>query len=423
MKTITVSTMRIAIIGSGISGSGSAWLLHRDHEVTVYEAGDHIGGHTHTHDFTSDDGTTTRVDTGFIVYNRRNYPLLCRLFDELGVTGRDSTMSFSVNDPAKHLFWNGHNLKLTFAQRRNLLRPKFWCMLRDILRFNERAGDLLEAPTSLTVGDVIADTGVGAWCAEDYILPMGSSIWSSSTSQVATMPAKFFAQFLHNHGMLTINDRPQWMTVSGGSRQYVDRIVAQLNKAGQEAVRMDPVTKVRRQSDCIEVTSVAGSDQFDRVIIAAHAPQALSMLDQPNEREQAILPCFPYAPNRAMVHHDASILPPKRAWAAWNYHVSDSNQAPASVTYHANILQGIPSSRQWLISLGDHAQIDTNQQVTTLDYEHPQFIPAGIEAQQRAAEVSGYDRIHYAGAYWGYGFHEDGFASAVRVAKELGVVW
>ncbi len=410
--------MRIAIVGTGIAGNVAAHFLHRvGHEITVFEAGDHIGGHTHTHRIELD-GEVHEIDTGFIVFNDWTYPNFIGLLDELGVASQPSSMSFSVRNDASGLEYNGTSLNGLFAQRRNLLRPSFLRMLGEILRFNREAPRLLDTPGGeLPLADFLAEGRYGAHFINDYLVPMGAAIWSTDPRRMMDFPARFFVRFLHHHGMLSVDDRPTWRVVSGGSARYVERLAA----PWRDRVRLNtPVVSVRRLPHGVTVTARGhGPVLFDQVFLACHADQALQLLDDPSPQERAVLGALPYQGNEAVLHTDTSLLPKnRRAWAAWNYHVDPTRQGVA-LTYNMNILQGLRSRHTFCVTLNATGQIDPRKIIKRLHYTHPLFTPQGIAAQARHAEISGVNRTHYCGAYWRYGFHEDGVVSALQALKRF----
>ncbi len=412
--------MRIAIIGSGIAGLTSAHLLSRHHEVTVFEHDRRPGGHAHTVDVRVG-GEDLAVDTGFIVYNERNYPGLTELFNQLSVTTQPSDMSFSVSDPRHGLEWRSSTLNTVFAQRRNLLRRDFVAMLGDIVSFNRQARELLsDADTNpMSLGEMLE---AGPWSArlrEWYLAPMVSAIWSAPMADALDIPAATFARFFDNHGLLALGGRPQWRTVTGGSRAYVERIAAPL---GRHLRLNTSVTKVTRRRDGVEVNSDPyGPETFDHVVLATHSDQALALLSDPTEAEREILGAIRYQPSAVVLHTDESLLPrSRRAWASWNYRL-DGDWSAATVTYHMNQLQSIPSRRQILVSLNQTDLIDADQILGEYDYSHPVLDAGAIAAQRRIGEIDGRRGTWFAGAYWGYGFHEDGLQSALRVGRGFGL--
>jgi predicted NAD/FAD-binding protein len=407
--------VRIAIVGSGVSGLVVAHLLHTEHDVTVFERADRIGGHVNTIDVPRHDGGVDRVDTGFIVYNERNYPLFTRLLKRLGVETQPSNMSFSVRCDDTGLEYNGSTTAQLFAQPRNLLSPSFLGMLRDILRFNRESVNALRgAPAGTTLGALIASGGYGARLTQHYLLPMGSALWSVPRDRVLEMPAAFFVRFFENHGMLTVDDRPPWRVVTGGSNRYVERLVEPF----RDRVRTGtPVRRVTRSADHVTVDG----ERFDHVVLACHSDEALSMLADPSPLEVEVLGAMPYQANDVVLHTDTSVLPRRRsAWGAWNYWLRGEPSAPATVTYNMNILQSLPGPRTWCVTLNATDAIDPATIAFRTTYHHPMYTTDGFAAQDRHAEISGLGRTHFCGAYWGYGFHEDGTRSGVRVAESFG---
>ncbi|MVW75056.1 NAD(P)/FAD-dependent oxidoreductase [Pseudomonas xionganensis] len=412
--------MRIAIIGSGIAGLTCAYLLNRKHAITVFEAGDWIGGHTHTVDVEVG-GQHYAVDTGFIVFNDWTYPNFIRLLGQLGVGFKDTEMSFSVSDPLSGVEYNGHNLNTLFAQRRNLFSAKFIGMVRDILRFNREAlNDLNQQriASNMTLGDYLKANAYSERFIQHYIVPMGAAIWSMSLNDMLGFPLQFFVRFFKNHGLLSVSDRPQWCVVEGGSSSYV----APLTESFRERIRLNcPVTRVERDADGVTVHSSAGSERFDKVIFACHSDQALALLAQPTGTEQDILGALPYADNDVVLHTDTRLLPNRKlAWASWNYRLGGPADQPAAVTYNMNILQGIQSDTTFCVSLNQTAAIDPSKILARYTYAHPQYSLAGMAAQARWEELLGANHSYFCGAYWANGFHEDGVVSALRVAREFG---
>ncbi|MHC8368522.1 NAD(P)/FAD-dependent oxidoreductase [Pseudomonas sp. ZT5P21] len=414
--------MNIAIIGSGISGLTSAYLLNRNHEITLFEAGDRIGGHTHTVDV-SVEGRRYAVDTGFIVFNDWTYPNFIRLLGQIGVGFKPTEMSFSVTDPDSGLEYNGNNLNSLFAQRRNLLSPGFWGMLRDILRFNKHAQlDLAEGRIAVetTLDEYLQAGGYGERFILHYIVPMGSAIWSMSMAQMLNFPLQFFVRFFKNHGLLSVNNRPQWCVVEGGSSAYITPLTATF----RQKIRLEcPVTRVERDEDGVVIHSAAGSERFDKVVFACHSDQALKLLAKPSAAEQSILGALPYADNEVVLHTDTSLLPSRPlAWASWNYRLGGAGHSPAAVTYDMNILQGIQSDTTFCVTLNQSAGITPSKVLGRFTYAHPQYSLAAVAAQERWEELNGAQHTFYCGAYWANGFHEDGVVSALRVARSFGEV-
>lgn len=410
--------MKIAIIGSGVSGNTLAWHLSKQHEVTVFEADGHIGGHTHTHEI---DAFSKRynIDTGFIVYNDWTYPNFIEMLDKLGVETQSSDMSFSVHDEASGLEYNGTSLNSLFAQRRNLFRPSFIGMIRDILRFNQEAPALLDDhQADMPFGEYLKLNGYGEKFIAHYVIPMGSAIWSASPDQMFEFPAKFFIRFFHNHGMLSVSNRPEWRVIKGGSKAYVEK----LTQAFKDNIRLNtPIESVQRKHDGVIVKPKnQTAELFDWVFFACHSDQALAILEDASNDEIEILGAIPYQNNQIVLHTDMSLMPKKKlAWAAWNYHITKQPLNLAAVTYNMNILQSLESPEPFLVTLNHTSQIDPNKIIKTLNYTHPVFTPKGIAAQLRHAEISGVNRTGYAGAYWRNGFHEDGVASALAALEHF----
>lgn len=403
--------MKIAIIGSGIAGNVAARQLCREHDITVYEAGGHAGGHAHTHDIELD-GRQVSVDTGFIVFNDWTYPRFTALLRELDVATRSSSMSFSVRDDAVGLEYNGTTINTLFAQRRNLLRPSFLAMVRDILRFNREAPRLLaEQGGELPLGEVLERGRYGRSFIDHYIVPMGAAIWSTTPASMFAFPARFFIRFLMNHGMLSVNDRPVWRTVSGGSARYVDRLIAPF----RDRIRLrTPVEWIRRQPGSVFVKARGQEAQrHDAVFLACHSDQALALLADPTPAEREVLGAIPYQRNEAVLHTDERLMPRRRlAWACWNYHSLPQREGPLALTYNMNMLQGLEVSRQLLVTLNRSECVDPARVLARVTYDHPVFTPASVAAQARHRELNGYHGTYYCGAWWRNGFHEDGVVSA-----------
>lgn len=413
--------MRIAVIGSGISGLASAWLLSRQHEVVLFEADDYLGGHTHTHDLELH-GRRYVVDSGFIVHNPAHYPLLTRLFDELGVHSRPTTMSFSVRNDASGLEYNAATLDSLFCQRRNLVSPRFLGMLRDLVRFYRIAPALLDEPgEGPSLGDYLGQHRFGAAFRDEHLVPMASALWSSPAQRILSFPARYLVQFMANHQMLQLAGRPQWRVVQGGSRTYVDALRARWSVDARLATA---VRWVRRDADGVEVRVADGIERFDQVVVACHSDQALALLADADARERDILGAITYQANDTVLHTDASVLPRNRkAWAAWNAHLPRDASEPCTVSYCMNLLQGIDAPEAFVVSLNRSAAIDPEKVLRRMRYQHPLYTHAAVAAQQRKHEIQGRRRTWFAGAYWGWGFHEDGMRSAVDVAQSLGVRW
>jgi predicted NAD/FAD-binding protein len=410
--------MKIAVIGGGVSGLVVAHALHDRHEITVFEAGSYPGGHTNTVRVDTEHATH-HVDTGFIVFNDRNYPQFERLLDRLGVASQPSSMTFGVSDEHGRFEYSGASINGLFAQRRHLVTPGFHRMVAELARFNRRARELLR-------GD--DDPSLGAWLerhrfsrdfVDKLIVPQAAAVWSADPRQMWTFPARFLATFFDNHGMLGFRGRPRWRTVRGGSHRYVQELV----RPWQHRLRLStPVTAIHRAEDHVTVTPRGGEpERFDEVVLATHSDQALAMLVDADDREHEILGAIPYQPNEAVLHTDESILPRRRrAWASWNYHLLDEPGGASTVTYHMNRLQSLSADREFCVTLNRTAAVDPAKIIRKISYAHPVYTSGGAAAQGRHAEISGRNRTHYCGAYWGWGFHEDGVVSGLRVAERLG---
>jgi predicted NAD/FAD-binding protein len=413
--------MRIAIIGSGISGLACAWRLSREHEVILFEANNYLGGHTHTHDVELD-GRRYRVDSGFIVHNPVHYPLLTRLFDELGIISQPTTMSFSVHCEATGREYNAATLNTLFCQRRNLFSPRFLGMASDVLRFYRQAPALLQDDDDGTsLGEYLRQHRYGDAFRDEHIVPMASALWSSPAQQILQFPARYLVQFMANHHMLQLGHRPQWRVVRGGSSTYVAALRARWSV--RERVNC-PVSAIKRNGGGIEIDSAAGVERFDHVVLACHSDQALAMLADANERECAILGAIGYQANDTVLHTDASVLPRRRkAWAAWNAWLPRDRQRACTVSYCMNLLQGIQSPQPFVVTLNRSDAIDPPKVLARMRYEHPVYTRTAVLAQRRKAEIQGQRNTWFAGAYWGWGFHEDGMRSAVEVSDALGARW
>ncbi len=405
--------MKIAIVGSGIAGNVAAYSLHAEHDVTVFEAGSHVGGHTHTHQIAWQ-GNTYSVDTGFIVFNKKTYPRFTRLLEELDVEIKPTTMSFSVKCEQTGLEYNGTGLNTLFAQRRNLFNLSFYRMLREIVRFNREAAVFIEAQNeSTTLGEFLRDGAYGQEFVERYLVPMGAAIWSADPERMYGFPARFFIRFLHNHGLLTVTGHPQWYVISGGSDQSVEKLTAPFC---DQILTQAPVERIIRYPDRVEV-EVKGQKSriFDQVILATHSDQALSLLADPSALEQEVLGAIPYQSNEAVLHTDSSVLPRvKRAWAAWNYHLLNEKSGHVPVTYNMNLLQGITAPVEFCVTLNNGTAIDPEKVIKRITYQHPVFTPESVHAQQKQRDINGVNRTYFCGAYWGNGFHEDGVVSALN---------
>ncbi|NKB35649.1 MAG: NAD(P)-binding protein [Gammaproteobacteria bacterium] len=411
--------MKIAIIGSGISGLTAAYTLNRKHEISVFEANNYIGGHTNTVDVHEQGtGRVIPVDTGFIVFNEKNYPNLCRLFNVLGVESRESDMSFSVHCQKSGLEYNGTDLNRIFSQRRNLVEVPFLIMLRDILRFHKQAPIALQRDISdsISVDEFARINSYGHRFVEHYLVPLGASLWSCPAEKFRQFPIRFVLEFLNNHCMLQVDNRPQWRTVKGGSREYIEPLTATFSGR----IQLNTVVKkVRRRAGYVLVCFADGSEQtFDEVILATHADQSLSLVDDIDEEERNILEKFPYQDNEVVLHTDTDLLPKhKRTWASWNYRIPEDQREHACLTYNMNMLQGIESEKTYCVSLNQTADIDESSVIRKINYHHPVFLPGRDIAQKEQHKLIQRRGLSYCGAYWGYGFHEDGVRSALAVCN------
>jgi len=413
---------RVAVIGTGISGSAIARMLSVEHDVTVFEAANSVGGHANTVDVTIS-GTTFPVDTGFMVFNDRTYPNFCRMLDLLEIESQPSDMSFSVQCASTGIEYQGSSLSGVFAQRSNCLRPSFLRMLADIGRFNRRgraAAGSAELRDGRTVGEFIESIGVSEAFIDQYLVPMAAAIWSSKPQAILDFPAEFMIGFFANHGLLQIRDRPQWRTIVNGSRTYQYALLEPII----DRVRLAcPVASVVRTIDGVDVTPVNNvPEHFDHVVFATHADQTLRILNDATSIERKVLGEFPYQPNEAVLHTDIGMLPSRRrAWASWNYHTTVGTQQAASLTYDLSRLQSHESATPILLTLNGSDGIDSSKVIRTLNYEHPHYSRTSLVAQARHSEISGVGRTHFCGAYWGFGFHEDGLNSALAVGRSFGV--
>ena len=407
--------MKIAIVGGGISGLTTAYLLSREHEVILYESNDYIGGHTNTVTIEMN-GSPVPVDTGFIVYNEQNYPNFSHILSDLNVSTQPTSMSFSVKLIEPDLEYNGSSFKQLFGQKKNLLRQRFYQMLWDILRFNRQAPGLLESNSyDITLGEHAIECGFSQDFIHHYLVPMGAAIWSSSPSAILEMPAYFFIRFFKNHGMLNLNDRPQWRTITGGSCQYVNKMIASFAKN----IRLGhKVSSVERLNDRVTVDG----DSYDHVVFACHSDQAIEALSDPSVYEKDILSKISYQKNEIIMHTDTSIMPAREdLWAAWNYHSQGNDDSPVAMTYNMNILQDLDIKETICITLNSLNLINPDLILGRHIYSHPQFTTESMKAQERWMEISGGNRTHFCGAYWGNGFHEDGVNSALRIANFFGI--
>tara|TARA_A100000171_G_scaffold11046_1_gene8862 strand:- start:194 stop:1438 length:1245 start_codon:yes stop_codon:yes gene_type:complete len=409
---------RIAIVGAGISGLVCAYLLSQRHDIVVYEAGDHIGGHTNTIDVETQHGVIP-VDTGFIVYNESNYPLFTRLLDQLKVESQPSIMSFAVSCERSGLEYNGSSINQLFAKRSSILSLGHWKMIRDIARFNRDAERLQEEGDAVTVAEYVRENNFSDSFLEHYLIPIGASIWSCPSGTFRGFPIRFVIDFLRNHGMLQINDRPEWRVIKGGSKQYI----GPLTQPFRDYIQLNtPVSRVERDGDGVTVSLHSGAaERFDQVVLACHSDQALRLLAEPSELERELLSAFPYQLNETVLHTDESLLPKRRrAWGSWNYRIRSDSSDAVAITYNMNMLQSISSRTQYCVTLNETERIDPSKVIRRFRYHHPIFTLERDAAQARHEELVGNNRTSFCGAYWGYGFHEDGVRSGVRVAEHFG---
>ena len=404
--------MKIAIVGTGIAGNVAAFKLRQEHEITVFESAAYVGGHTNTVDV-YEDGVEHAVDTGFIVFNDRTYPNFIQLLSDIGQESQPSQMSFSVQAEDKGIEYSGSSLNALFAQRKNIVRPPFYRMIRDILRFNGNTlPNINQVDESEKLGDYLAQNGYGDEFVDHYLVPMAAAIWSAEPKSVMDMPVKFLLRFFANHGLLQIKDRPQWRVITGGSREYVNKLVG----GHRDRIRLNsPVQSIRRVDDRVELHSATGGKEiFDYVFVACHSDQALALLDDATPAEREVLGAIRYQQNEAILHTDESLMPKRRkAWAAWNYHIPRDSTCHVAVTYNMNILQGLTTASQYMVTLNNDRNIAPEDIIRRISYEHPVYSQGSVAAQQRQAELNE-DRTFFCGAYWRSGFHEDGVVSALN---------
>ncbi|MEM6512315.1 MAG: FAD-dependent oxidoreductase [Pseudomonadota bacterium] len=409
--------MRVAIIGTGIAGNVAAYQLRDDHDITVFESAHYVGGHTNTIDV-EEDGRTIPVDTGFIVFNDKTYPNFIELLDTLGQASQPSVMSFSVRSESGSLEYNGANLNTLFAQRRNLFRPSFHRMIRDILRFNREAVvDEAVVDDDYTLGQYLDEHRYGREFYDHYLIPMAAAIWSAEPVAVRDMPMRFLVRFFDNHGLVQLKDRPQWRVICGGSRSYVGKLV----DGHRDRIRLNtPVLRVRRRVDSVDVVTEAhGTETYDAVFFACHSDQALRILDDASDDEQTVLGTFAYQDNEAILHTDSTVMPRRRAaWAAWNYHLPANTTERVALTYNMNILQSLNSRKDYCVTLNNDAAIDPAKIIRRINYAHPVFSRETLTAQSRQADLHK-GRTYFCGAYWRNGFHEDGVVSALNAVKHF----
>ena len=411
--------MKIAIVGAGVSGLVAGYLLSREHDITLFEANDYIGGHTHTIDVPLG-GQTWAVDTGFIVFNEKNYPNLVKLLTRLKVPWQPSDMGFSVRCEKTGMEFCPTSLNALFAQRRNLLRPAFYRMLADIFRFRRESQELLLSDDyQMTLQAYLHQKRYSRIFIDHFIIPMGEAIWSAAPQQFQDFPVRYFVEFFNNHGFLNLHDKPVWNVIQGGSSRYVEP----LTRRYADRIRTRcKVASIRRSPEKVTLTTEDGLTQdFEQVVIAAHSDQALGMLSDPSDSEQEILSQIRYQKNETTLHTDTAVLPLRqRAWASWNYLIPAEDQGRVAVTYDMNILQGLKAPQEFCVSLNMQERIDAGQVIAHMTYHHPVYSPTCLAARKRRREINGQRRTYFCGAYWGYGFHEDGVNSALAVAKHFG---
>ena len=413
--------MKIAIIGSGISGLTTAYLLSRNHDIIMFEKNDYIGGHTHTHEI-DHEGKSLSVDSGFIVYNERTYPNFIKLLDQLGVERQLTRMGFSVKSERDDLEYAGHSLNGLFAQRSNIFRPSFIRMLGSMNRFNQESRkDLPSIDSQTTLGDYLLKNNYSTEFIQHFIIPIGAAIWSTVPTDMMNIPAIFFIRFFENHGLLQIINRPNWWVIKGGSKRYVDKIIAEF----KDKIRLStPVKNVKRDKDLVTISfGIDGENEedFDAVVFATHSDQSLALLEQPTKDEVEILGSIIYQNNDAVLHFDDTILPKRKtAWSSWNYLLDQDQSKPVALTYNMNILQGIVSTKTFCVTLNTQELIDPKKVIKYLNYEHPLFTLSSLRAQEQKSKISGKNNTYYCGAYWHNGFHEDGVVSALDVCSHFG---
>lgn len=410
--------MKIAVIGGGISGLTAAYYLGKQHQVSLFEAGNYLGGHTDTHELTVA-GKVYPIDTGFIVFNKQNYPNFSRLLDELEVKSQPTTMSFSVTNVLSGLEYNATDINRLFCQRRNLINPKFYRMIWDLVRFYREAPKLLKTDDdSLTLGDYLESNKYSQVFINDHLLPMACALWSGPSISIKAFPARYFVQFMHNHNMLNLTARPEWRVISHGSKRYVEKLV---NKSNAEFHTSAVVQSVSRNTNGVTLRVNGETTRFDKVIIATHSDQALRLLDKPSKSEIEILGGIGYQQNEMLLHSDKQILPSNHnAWASWNVRVSPDLATQCTVSYHMNTLQDIDAPLEFIVSLNSKHLINPAKVFLSRRYSHPMYNASTLSAQKRWTEITGLQHTYYCGAYWGWGFHEDGVNSALRVIEALG---
>ena len=411
--------LKIAIIGSGISGLTSAYILSKKHEVYLFEKNDYIGGHTHTHEI-KENTNNINVDSGFIVYNENTYPNFIKLLDILNIERQHTEMGFSVKSNSQDFEYAGNSINSIFSQRKNIFKPSFLKMVYDILKFNYQSKrDIKKISTNITLKQYLDSSSYSKEFIDKYIIPMGAAIWSTSPELMLQVPAVFFIRFFKNHGLLDITNRPQWWVIKNGSNQYVKEII----KPFKENIKLNTkISSIKRKNNGVEVSYGDNKEFFDSVIIATHSDQALSLIDDLTDKESDILSKIKYQKNTALLHTDTSILPNRKiAWSSWNYLINHDQEKIVTLTYNMNILQTLKSNKTYCVTINDSTNIDKSKILKEIKYSHPLFTIDSVDAQKRKDEICGKNDTYFCGAYWGYGFHEDGVNSALDVCKKFGL--
>ena len=411
--------LKIAIIGSGISGLTSAYILSKKHEVYLFEKNDYIGGHTHTHEI-KENKNNINVDSGFIVYNENTYPNFIKLLDILNIERQHTEMGFSVKSNSQDFEYAGNSINSIFSQRKNIFKPSFLKMVYDILKFNYQSKrDIKKISTNITLKQYLDSSSYSKEFIDKYIIPMGAAIWSTSPELMLQVPAVFFIRFFKNHGLLDITNRPQWWVIKNGSNQYVKEII----KPFKENIKLNTkISSIKRKNNGVEVSYGDNKEFFDSVIIATHSDQALSLIDDLTDKESDILSKIKYQKNTALLHTDTSILPNRKiAWSSWNYLINHDQEKIVTLTYNMNILQTLKSNKTYCVTINDSTNIDKSKILKEIKYSHPLFTIDSVDAQKRKDEICGKNDTYFCGAYWGYGFHEDGVNSALDVCKKFGL--
>ena len=410
---------KIAVIGSGISSLTSAYILSQEHDVYLFEKNDYIGGHTHTHKI-KEDNKSLNIDSGFIVYNENTYPNFIKLLDKLSVKRQHTEMGFSVKSNMNDFEYSGNSLNAFFAQRINILKPSFLKMIRDILRFNKLSSSKLNSLNhNLSLKDFLYTHNFSTSFIENYVIPMGAAIWSTSPKLMLDMPASFFIRFFKNHGLLQITNRPQWWVIKNGSKQYVKEII----KPFEKNIRLNTeISMIERNDRGVKINYKDGQEEFDSVVIGTHSDQALKLIKNPTSDELNVLSSIKYQKNIALIHTDESILPKRKlAWSSWNYLMNKDKEELVTLTYNMNILQSLKSNKTYCVTINNTQDLNTDKIIKEIVYHHPLFTKESVQAQNKKSSICGQNNTYYCGAYWGYGFHEDGVNSALDVCKKFGL--